>query len=52
MTGRHGNNRWCPFAAAGGWGIGAANLQLTAADLKEIANAIAHTGAGTGPTTP
>jgi aryl-alcohol dehydrogenase-like predicted oxidoreductase len=34
-----------------GW-IGAANLQLTAADLKEIANAIVHTGAGTGPTTP
>ena len=34
-----------------GW-IAAANLQLTAADLEEIANAIQRTGAGTGPTMP
>jgi aryl-alcohol dehydrogenase-like predicted oxidoreductase len=34
-----------------GW-IGDASLQLTAADLKEIANAIVQTGARTGPTTP
>jgi aryl-alcohol dehydrogenase-like predicted oxidoreductase len=32
-----------------GW-IGAASLELTAADLEEIANAIERTGAGTGPT--
>jgi aryl-alcohol dehydrogenase-like predicted oxidoreductase len=34
-----------------GW-IAAANLELTAADLEEIADAIEHTGAGTGPTMP
>jgi aryl-alcohol dehydrogenase-like predicted oxidoreductase len=34
-----------------GW-IAAASLELTAADLKEIANAIERTGAGTGPTMP
>jgi len=34
-----------------GW-IAAANLELTAADLKEIASAIERTGAGTGPTMP
>jgi len=34
-----------------GW-IAAAGLGLTAADLEEIANAIEHTGAGTGPTMP
>jgi aryl-alcohol dehydrogenase-like predicted oxidoreductase len=34
-----------------GW-IGAATLELTAADLDEIAAAIARTGAGTGPTRP
>jgi aryl-alcohol dehydrogenase-like predicted oxidoreductase len=32
-----------------GW-IPAASLELTAADLEEIANAIERTGAGTGPT--
>jgi aryl-alcohol dehydrogenase-like predicted oxidoreductase len=32
-----------------GW-IAAAGLELTAADLEEIANAIERTGAGTGPT--
>jgi predicted oxidoreductase len=35
----------------GGW-IGAANLELTPADLDEIARAIKRTGAGTGPSTP
>jgi aryl-alcohol dehydrogenase-like predicted oxidoreductase len=34
-----------------GW-IGAATLELNAVDLEEIANAIAQTGAGTGPTMP
>jgi aryl-alcohol dehydrogenase-like predicted oxidoreductase len=34
-----------------GW-IAAASLQLTAADLEEIAIAIERTGAGTGPTIP
>jgi aryl-alcohol dehydrogenase-like predicted oxidoreductase len=34
-----------------GW-ISAANLQLNAADLEEIANAITRTGAGTGPMMP
>ncbi len=34
-----------------GW-IGAADLQLTAADLEEIAAAIARTGAGRGPVRP
>ena len=34
-----------------GW-IAAAGLELTAADLNEIANAIERTGAGTGPTMP
>src|SRR2546430_13923417 len=34
-----------------GW-IGAATLELTAADLDEIAAAIARTGAGAGPTRP
>jgi aryl-alcohol dehydrogenase-like predicted oxidoreductase len=34
-----------------GW-IAAANLELTAADLEEIANPIERTGAGTGPTMP
>ena len=34
-----------------GW-IAAAGLELTAADLEEIANAIERTGAGTGPTMP
>jgi len=34
-----------------GW-IGAASLQLTREDLTEIASAIAHTGAGFGPTDP
>jgi aryl-alcohol dehydrogenase-like predicted oxidoreductase len=34
-----------------GW-IAAATLELTAADLEEIANAIVRTGAGTGPTAP
>jgi hypothetical protein len=31
-----------------GW-IGAASLQLTAADLDEIAAAVERTGAGSGP---
>jgi aryl-alcohol dehydrogenase-like predicted oxidoreductase len=34
-----------------GW-IGAATLELTAADLDEIATAIERTGAGSGPTRP
>jgi aryl-alcohol dehydrogenase-like predicted oxidoreductase len=34
-----------------GW-IPAASLELTAADLEEIANAIVRTGAGTGPAMP
>jgi len=34
-----------------GW-IGAATLDLTAADLDEIAAAITRSGAGTGPTRP
>jgi aryl-alcohol dehydrogenase-like predicted oxidoreductase len=34
-----------------GW-IGAASLQLSAADLQEISDAIARSGAGEGPTTP
>jgi aryl-alcohol dehydrogenase-like predicted oxidoreductase len=34
-----------------GW-IGAATLELTSADLEEIASAIARTGAGSGPTKP
>jgi aryl-alcohol dehydrogenase-like predicted oxidoreductase len=34
-----------------GW-IAAASLELTAADLEEIANAIERTGAGMGPTIP
>jgi aryl-alcohol dehydrogenase-like predicted oxidoreductase len=34
-----------------GW-IGAAILELTSADLEEIAEAIVRTGAGTGPTMP
>jgi aryl-alcohol dehydrogenase-like predicted oxidoreductase len=34
-----------------GW-IGAATCHLTSADLEEIANAIARTGAGTGPAMP
>jgi hypothetical protein len=34
-----------------GW-IGAASLELTAAEMEEIANAIERTGAGTGPTKP
>jgi aryl-alcohol dehydrogenase-like predicted oxidoreductase len=34
-----------------GW-IGAASLQLTAADLQEISDGIVHTGAGEGPTIP
>ena len=38
-------------AQVNGW-IGAATLELTAADLDEIAAAIARTGAGTGPTRP
>jgi aryl-alcohol dehydrogenase-like predicted oxidoreductase len=38
-------------AQVDGW-IGGATLELTAADLDEIAAAIARTGAGTGPTRP
>ena len=38
-------------AQVDGW-IGAARLELTAADLDEIAAAITRTGAGTGPTRP
>src|SRR6266567_4273225 len=38
-------------AQVDGW-IGAAMLELTAADLDEIAAAIARTGAGTGPVRP
>src|SRR5881296_3314240 len=38
-------------AQVDGW-IGAATLELTAADLDEIAAAITRTGAGTGPTRP
>src|SRR5438128_4168113 len=38
-------------AQVDGW-IGAATLELTAADLDEIAAAIARTNAGTGPTRP
>ena len=38
-------------AQVDGW-IGAATLVLTAADLDEIAAAVARTGAGTGPTRP
>jgi len=38
-------------AQVDGW-IGAATLELTAADLDEIATAITRTGAGTGPTRP
>jgi aryl-alcohol dehydrogenase-like predicted oxidoreductase len=34
-----------------GW-IGAATVKLTATDLEEIAQAILHTGAGSGPTMP
>ena len=34
-----------------GW-IGAASLQLSAADLQDISNAIVRTGAGEGPTMP
>ena len=34
-----------------GW-VGAASIELTAADLEEIANAIQRTGAGTGPAMP
>lgn len=34
-----------------GW-IEAASLQLTAADLQEISEAIVRTGAGEGPTIP
>lgn len=34
-----------------GW-VGAASLMLTGEDLKEIADAIARTGAGTGPSAP
>lgn len=34
-----------------GW-IGAADLELTDADLDEIAKAIARTGAGEGPARP
>jgi aryl-alcohol dehydrogenase-like predicted oxidoreductase len=34
-----------------GW-IDAATLELTIADLEEISNAIARTGASTGPTIP
>ena len=34
-----------------GW-IGAASLELTAADLQEISGAIVRTGAGEGPTIP
>src|SRR6202140_3316799 len=34
-----------------GW-IGAASLQLSAADLQDISNAIVRTGAGEGPTIP
>jgi aryl-alcohol dehydrogenase-like predicted oxidoreductase len=34
-----------------GW-VGAASLELAAADLEEIANAIKRTGAGTGPAMP
>jgi hypothetical protein len=34
-----------------GW-IGAAGLELTPADLDEIAAAIARTGAGSGPMRP
>jgi hypothetical protein len=32
--------------------IGAATLHLMSADLEEISNAIARTGAGAGPTMP
>jgi len=38
-------------AQVDGW-IGATTLELTAADLDEIAAAITRTGAGTGPTRP
>ncbi len=38
-------------AQVDGW-IGAATLELTEADLREIAAAIARTGAGTGPALP
>ena len=38
-------------AQVDGW-TGAATLELTAADLDEMAAAIARTGAGTGPTRP
>jgi aryl-alcohol dehydrogenase-like predicted oxidoreductase len=38
-------------AQVDGW-IGAAPLELTAADLDEIATAITRSGAGTGPTRP
>jgi aryl-alcohol dehydrogenase-like predicted oxidoreductase len=38
-------------AQVDGW-IGAAALELTAADLEQIATAIARTGAGTGPARP
>jgi aryl-alcohol dehydrogenase-like predicted oxidoreductase len=34
-----------------GW-IGAARVELTAADLDEIAQAVERTGAGEGPTHP
>jgi len=34
-----------------GW-VGAATMELTGADLREIADAIAGTGAGTGPSRP
>jgi len=38
-------------AQVDGW-IGAASLELTDADLDDIAAAIARTGAGTGPVRP
>jgi aryl-alcohol dehydrogenase-like predicted oxidoreductase len=38
-------------AQVDGW-IGAASLELTDADLDDVAAAIARTGAGTGPVRP
>jgi hypothetical protein len=45
--------RWqVPFAGlSGGWS-GGGFLQLSAADLQEITDAIVRTGAGEGPTMP
>jgi hypothetical protein len=43
---------WWPITPTiDGW-IGAVSLELTAADMQVISDAIARTGAGEGPTMP